>query len=339
MSQTTTLWGIHAGQTGDADTLFRAHSAVALGWTGVPDLSALPNDREAFKSLVAETYPEKSPTQVANNAGQLYRFVHEMQTGDLVAYPSKRDRRIYVGRVTGTYRYATKPEPGYPHQRPVTWLGDFPRTRFSQGALYEIGSALSFFQIRNYADEYDAALAGKASGPAIDAPDEVAREAESIEQATRDFVSKRLSRELKGHPFAEFVGHLLGVMGYRTRVSPLGPDHGIDIVAYKDALGLEPPIIKVQVKSGEGSISRPELQQLYGLVETGEYGLFVTLGDFKSTAAEFARSKANLRTVDGEEIVDLVLQHYDALDARYKGLLPLRKVYVPEPLDEGGNGA
>jgi restriction system protein len=336
MAADTTLWGIHGGRTGDADTLFLEHDVVALGWDELGSLGGLPNDRDAFKAAVTTQWPEKTPTQVANNAGQLYRFVHGIQPGDLVAYPSKRDRHIHIGRVTGPYRYDGKTSAGYVHHRPVEWLAHVPRTHFSQGALYEIGSALSLFQVKNYADEYEAALGGTVVGPVHDAPAEVAREAEAIEQATRDFVTKRLARELKGHPFAEFVGHLLNVMGYRTRVSPAGPDHGIDVVAYKDALGLEPPIVKVQVKSGEGQISRPELQQLYGLVETGEYGLFVALGGFKGPAAEFARSKANLRTMDGEEVVDLVLQHYDALDARYKGLLPLRKVYVPEPLDDGG---
>ena len=339
MATDTTLWGIHGGKTGDADSLFLKHGVVALGWDEVGSLAGLPGDREAFKALVAATYPDKTPTQVANNAGQLYRFVHEIQAGDLVAYPSKRDREIHIGRVAGPYRCDPKTSAGYIHHRPVEWKASVPRTRFSQGALYEIGSALSLFQIRNYTDEYDAVLAGGVVGPVRDTPAEVAREAEAIEQATRDFVAKRLSRELKGHPFAEFVGHLLNVIGYRTRVSPAGPDHGIDVVAYKDALGLEPPIIKVQVKSGDGAVGRPEVSQLYGLVETGEYGLFVALGGFKTTAVEFARSKANLRVMDSEEVIDLVLQHYDSLDARYKGLLPLRKVYVPEPLDEAGDAS
>ena len=329
-----TLWGIHGGKTGDADTLFLKKGRIALGWHNVADLSDLPNDREAFKARLAPIYPDKSPTQIAGSAGQLYRFTHEMAVGDHVAYPSKRDRQIHVGRVTGPYVYSLKPEPGYPHHRPVEWLGTFPRTHFSQGALHEIGSALSLFQIRNYADEYDAALGGRTLGPAADTADEVARDAEEIEQATRDFVSKRLSRELKGHPFAEFVAHLLNVLGYRTRVSPVGPDHGVDVVAYRDALGLEPPIIKVQVKSEDGATGRPEVSQLYGVVESGEYGLFVALGGFKATAVDFARSKANLRIMDGDEVISLTLQHYDKLDSRYKGLLPLRKVYVPEPLEE-----
>ena len=69
----------------------------------------------------------------------------------------------------------------------------------------------------------------------------VALVAEEIEETTRDFILKRLAQELKGHPLADFIAQLLGAMGYRTRVSPEGPDGGIDIVAHKDELGFEPP--------------------------------------------------------------------------------------------------
>ena len=88
--------------------------------------------------------------------------------------------------------------------------------------------------------------------------------AEDSEETTRDFVLKRLAQELKDHPFANFVAHLLNTMGYRTRVASQGPDGGIDIVAYKDELGF---------------------------------------------------------------------QHYNQFDLRYKGLLPLRRVYVPEAIE------
>lgn len=114
---------------------------------------------------------------------------------------------------------------------------------------------------------------------------------------TRDFILKTLARELKGHPFAEFAAHLLEAIGYRTRVSPPGPDGGIDIIAHKDELGFEPPIIKVQVKSVEESIGAPQVQALFGNVEqtSGEFGLFITLGSFTNQAITFARSKSNLR--------------------------------------------
>jgi restriction system protein len=52
----------------------------------------------------------------------------------------------------------------------------------------------------------------------------VAAVAEDIEETTRDFVLRRLAQDLKGHPFAEFIAHLLNTMGYRTRASEEGPD-------------------------------------------------------------------------------------------------------------------
>lgn len=336
MSETDSiLWGIHAGKTGDADTLFLRNNVVAIGWVKMKDLSRLAKDREAFKTAVAAAYPDAKPGAIPNNAGQLYRFVHEMKPGDFVAYPSKRDRLIHLGRVEGPYTYDPKLESGYPNHRAVKWLKAVPRTHFTQGALYEIGSAMSLFQIRNFAEEFRKALVGE-SAPAPVAQDEsVAVVADEIEESTRDFVLKRLAQELKGHPFAEFVAHLLGTMGYRTRVSPEGPDGGIDIIAHRDELGFEPPIIKVQVKSTEGSIGDPVVSALYGKVDTKEFGLLVSLGTFTAQARNFAKSKSNLRLIDGDELVELILSHYEQFDSRYKGLLPLKRVYVPEALDEG----
>lgn len=326
-----TLWGIHAGRTGDADALFRKKGVIALGWSRIPDLKTLSPTRDDFKRVYAEHYPETPPGGIAPSAGQLYRFVHEMKTGDLVAYPSKRERQIHIGRVSGDYFHDEDGSPGYPHRRPVTWMKTVPRTFFSQGALYEIGSALSLFQIRNYLDEYLVAVEAKAPAAASVAEDETVQlVANEIEENTRDFILKSLAQHLKGHPFADFIAHLLNLMGYRTRVSEEGPDGGIDVIAHKDELGFEPPFIKVQVKSSEGNIGDPAVSSLYGKVSHGEYGLFVTLGAFTAQARNFARSKSNLRLIDGEELVDLIFRYYERFDSRYRALLPLKQVWVPE---------
>ncbi|HEX4084168.1 MAG TPA: restriction endonuclease [Chthoniobacteraceae bacterium] len=328
------IWGIHAGKTGDADTLFLKQNVVALGWAAMGDLSKLPSNRDAFKTAVSQAFPDKKAGAIPNNAGQLFRFVHEMKTGDFVVYPAKRDRQVHLGRVEGAYKYDPSSESGYPHRRAVKWVRTVPRTTFTQGALYEIGSAMSFFQVKNYAEEFRAALEGKTATAPVTKDETVAIVAEEIEETTRDFILKKLAQELKGHPFAEFIAHLLGTMGYRCRVSPEGPDGGIDIVAHRDELGFEPPIIKVQVKSGEGSVGDPVTAALYGKVGTGEYGLLVTLGTFTAQAANFARSKSNLRLIDGDDLVNLIFQHYEQFDSRYKGLLPLKRVFVPEVLEE-----
>jgi|SRR5579872_5461197 len=332
-----TIWGIHGGRTGDADALFLKQGCVAIDWNAMGNLGKPPADRDAFKKRVAQVFPEKKQGAIPNIAGQMFRFVHEMQTGDFVVYPSKRDRQVHIGKIEGDYKYDAGLDQSYPNLRPVIWLNSIPRTRFTQGALYEIGSALSFFQVKNYADEFRAALEGKVATPPVTSDETVALVTEDIEETTRDFILKTLAQELKGHPFAEFVAHLLGTMGYRTRVSEEGPDDGIDIIAHKDELGFEPPIIKVQVKSTEGSVGDPIVSALYGKVATNEFGLLVTLGTITAQAGSFARSKSNLRLIDGAELVNLVLEHYDQFDSRYKAMLPLKRVYVPEAIEDNGD--
>jgi restriction system protein len=103
---------------------------------------------------------------------------------------------------------------------------------FSQGALFEIGSALSFFQVRQFAEEFFAALAGKSTPESPKEDETVSYVADEIEQTTRGYILKSLATELKGHGLAEFVAHLLGTMNYRSRVSPEGPDGGVDIIAH-----------------------------------------------------------------------------------------------------------
>lgn len=329
-----TVWGIHAGNEGQASSLFIKKSVIAIGWKEMGNLAEIKPDRETFKARVAEVYPNFKPGAIPVYGGLLFRFVHEMQIGDLVVYPAKHERAVYIGVVDGEYKYSPNLDATYCNTRSVKWGKPLPRTTFTQGALFEIGSAVTLFQVKNYSDEYIAAHEGKPA-PELKGEDEtVAYVAAEIEQNTRDFIIKRLSQQLKGHPFSHFVAHLLEKMGYQTRVSPEGPDGGIDIIAHKDELGFEPPIIKVQVKSNDGSIGDPTVSSLYGKIGADEFGLFVTLGTFTKQAVNFATSKSNLRLIDGEELVNLVLEHYEEFDSRYKGLLPLQKVYIPETLEE-----
>ena len=298
------------------------------------NLSQLPDDPEAFKAQLMKMQPGNKPGAVPVIAGQLRRFTYEVKIGDLIVYPSKLDRQIHIGRVIGPYLYDPSIRKEYPHLHGVDWLKTLPRTAFSQGALYEIGGLMTLFQVRNYPDEFIAAAQGKVAtitqSPVTDDLT-VPQVTIDIEESTRAYILKQLAQDLKGHPLAHFVAHMLGTMGYRTRVSPPGPDSGVDIIAHQDELGFQPPIIKVQVKSIEGIVGQPEVSALNGALAANEYGLFVTLGSFTNQAKTFARGKSNLRLIDGDGLIDLILEHYEQFDSRYKALLPLKRVYVPDP--------
>jgi restriction system protein len=96
--------------------------------------------------------------KIATSAGQLFRFVHEVQIGELVVFPTKGYRRVHIGEITGEYQYQPWVNANYPNHRAVQWLKSLPRTSFSQRSLYEMGAALSLFQIKKYSDEIRALL-------------------------------------------------------------------------------------------------------------------------------------------------------------------------------------
>lgn len=331
-----TVWGIHAGENGEAEKLFLNCKSplIALGWPQMGNLEDLQQNRDAYKEKVKHAVPDIKKGAIPTTAGMLFRFVNEMKQGDIVIFPSKNSRLVHLGEVIGPYFYSVEPDQEYCHTRSVKWMKKFARSDFSQGALYEIGSALSFFQVKNYYDEFIAMLDGKPTEVKVGQDVTVNDVFESTEQNTKDFIYKKLSKELKGYPFEDFIAQLLNVIGYNTRISPQGGDGGIDIIAFKDELGIEPPIIKVQVKSYDGDVAPDKVQALYGTVAGGEYGLFITLGNFSKKAIEFAKSKSNLRIINGDELIELILKHYDKLDSKYKALIPLKNIYIPTQVDQ-----
>lgn len=317
------VWGIHTMD----DNLFLKGNVIAIGWPQLGDLSKLPPTREAFREKYEEVYPDSKKAAVPTSSGMPYRFIHEAKIGDYVIYPSKSDRMINIGIIEGDYSHNTN-HYDYHQQRRVKWLKHVPRTKFSQGALYEIGSALSFFQVRNYADEFLSVLSNdiRLKEKPYEIDETVAITAQEIMESTIDFILKQLSRLLKDDQFEEFVADLLQAMGYRTEVTPAGGDSGIDIIAYKDEL---PPRILVQVKSVDKNINESTIQSLKGAMREGDYGLFVTLSDYTLNAKKYLDNTPILRGINGLDLAKLVLRHYSQLSEKSQKVIPMKNVYIP----------
>lgn len=186
MPEEIRVWGIHTLD----DNLFLKEDVIAIGWNKIGDLSTIEPTREAFKKKYVEIFPDDKKMKIANSAGMLYRFAHEVQIGDYIVFPSKNNREVNIGVVESDYIYCPDTE-SYVQQRKVKWLKHLPRTYFSQGALYEIGSAITFFSVKNYADEFLAAL-DKDFKKLIDSEriddETVAATADEIIENTRDFI-------------------------------------------------------------------------------------------------------------------------------------------------------
>ena len=122
-------------------------------------------------------------------------------------------------------------------------------------------------------------------------------------------------------------------MGYRVLYTQQNKP-SVDLIAHKDELVFEPPIIRIQVKSGSGKVSDKDVSALFGKVGSQEFGMLVTLGEFTPPARTFADSKTNLRLVDGDELVEMIFEHYQDFDPKYKGIIPLKLAYLPQALEK-----
>ncbi|MEG0342972.1 MAG: restriction endonuclease [Acinetobacter sp.] len=349
MSENPTVWGVHMGI--HVGTLPIDQNYIGIGWSELGDLSQIEADRDAFKVALQEIQPNSSIASIRTQVATIYRFLHVVKVGDYVVYPCKSDRLVYIGIVIGNYERAdSDEEDAYLNRRSVKWLtpNGIPRNNFSQVALYEIGAYITLFEIKKTAGDFLNAVnvhyeSSPTKNPVValteqeleqeETPDDETVTKvinESAKYSTEDFIIRRLHQNLDGYQFEEFVAHLLECMGYVARVTPPSGDGGVDIIAHKDTLGFEPPIIKVQCKRTLTTNGLPEINQLLGTLEDGEYALFVNLGSYSNQAKSKSTNKSRLRLIDGKEIVELIYRYYKDFKPQYRALIPLKLVFLPD---------
>lgn len=328
----THIWGLHNNALKEE---LLEQGFVSIGWDELGDLKALEGSREAIKAELARLHPEDSAGRISTHAGVVYRFAHVMEPGDLVVAPYRPDSTINIGRISGGYYYESD-APLHRHRRPVEWLKTgVARNEFSQSALYELGSAITLFSVRRHQQEILAVFEGDRvttpqAQPAADVPDSDEPTSEMpnaarIEQATGDFVLEAVSKEITPAEFENLTADVLRALGYRARVTPYSRDGGVDIIAHKDPLGVEPPQIMVQCKQIIGSVTAPDVQQLVG-AGWGSSLLFVTTGSFTRDAQIIERQNARLRLIGGSEFAALVIANYEKLPEKWRKVVPLRPV-------------
>lgn len=333
-----TMWGIHNDALG-AELVEQGF--ISIGWEEMPDLRTVGDDRTSMKAAVESAYPSAKQGAIPVWAGLLLRFAFEMQAGDVVVAPYRADSTLNFGVVDGPYEYHSDVK-RHPHRRKVTWVRTgVARGIFPQTVLYEIGSAITLFRVRKGVETFETFLAAPSGETFIETASTNEAEAERaeawaadepnaarIDQYSRDFILRTLLTGLSHEEFEHFTADLLKTLGYQARVTPYAADGGVDVIAHRDPLGLEPPIIKVQCKHTAAAQGRPDVQRLIGTLSSGELGLFVTLGTYSKDALDLERERQNLRLFSGAEIMTLTLDNYASLPPHWRARLPLRQVFV-----------
>ena len=313
-----------------ADTVKKA-SVVAIGWREMGDLAAV-RTREEIGSKVQSVYGITGP-RARVWVGQLYRFVSQIKIGDIVLTPLKLSREVLIGEISSEYAYAPRVvSPEYPNIHRVRWLKPpVSRDDLSVPFRNSIGGLSTIFNVDAHSEEVNKLLGREVVKveSAIEAEDEgwTTDIYEDIKERTKEMVSDLLSK-IDPFDFQNLVAGLLKATGFRIlRVSTPGPDGGFDIEAARDIFGFEQPRVKVQVKRRKEQATGPEVQQLAG-VTGATHKLFVSMSGFTAPAISEAAKHSEIARMDGDQLVDLLLEHYERLDPESQAMVPLRRVYI-----------
>ena len=350
MKDVPKLYLARAGRNGEDEDLALESNLAIVEFRDIPSLEGAA-DYNAIVKLVSEALPDQKTRRQLNFARQLLAFAVTMQTGDLVILPRKLTSQIAIGRVSGPYRFS-KVNSETRHTRPVEWLQtDIPRTTFEQDLLYSFGAFMTVCNIsrNDAARRVDAVLEGKADpGPSMPTgtktkhPPPTEDQAEAVPdlvQMAHDQIVARIQSRFSGHGLTRLVDAVLQVEGWVTKVSPPGPDGGVDILGGRGSLGLDGPRLCVQVKSQQNPADVTVYRTLQGTMQTfnAEQGLLVCWGGFnRAVLQESKQGHFTVRLWNSSDLVGAIYRNYDHLPAEVQAELPLKQVWmlVTEDSDE-----
>lgn len=344
------FWTIRAGRSGERTEWAFNNGVIGGGWHGIADLDQF-STKDELREYLKGVY-EGSTNRIANYTGQLWTMSKRIKVGDYMVLPVRSAAQIGIGRVTGPYRYVeSESDPTKKHQIPVEWIKtDIPKSQIKQDLLYQLGSALTVFEIKNNDAPFrlekilegsqDPGVRGSFQAAAKTSSD-VSDEQESVEEQSavfdieelaRDDISRLLQQEFKGHDLAVLVEELLSAEGFICKRSPEGSDGGVDVIAGMGPLGMDSPKLVVQVKSQTSPVSDQVLQQLNGAIQRfqANQALLVSYGGVTGPAKKFLASQPFLvRVWETQDIIDAVIKNYDKLSGDTRARLPLKQIWVP----------
>lgn len=155
---TTHLFGIHIKNQNSA--LDENNPHICIGWSKMGDLSSI-ETRDELDLLLDKTWPGQSKNSRSNQVGQIYRFIKETSVGDYVVFRS--NKLIHIGKIVSDYYFDTNvpnQDSDYANNRKVEWIAHLTQDVLTEKASNSLGSAMSYFNLDPYIDEFNELLDG-----------------------------------------------------------------------------------------------------------------------------------------------------------------------------------
>ena len=290
---------------------------IIIGWAEARGLLSEDLNWEAFRGIIKDTYlsHDKDLRRAGAAAGQMWRFIREMNKGDLVVVPHGSE--FYIAEVSGPPTYdESQVGNDSAYRREVTWLNEkkaIPRT-FAKSALI---SRMKTFMTSARASDLLSQI------------NECIKIAKTETQPTfqtdlqsrliKDTLDEIRRGRMDGSRFEFFIRDVLYDLGAdEARVVPKNLDKGADIVATFKVAGAFQQVLAVQAKcwQSEPPVGKDVVEQLIRGIdaESADLGMIVTSGTVSEEAVSFAEqffvgTGTKIELVDGEQLAKLIVEH------------------------------
>jgi restriction system protein len=334
------VWVHRGGRTGEFEEEFVSQGAIGIYWEIDRSFNETQNWDDLSK-IMRDAQPDRSQGSIAQFTRMAWDFFIGYKIGDLVVMPRRGTQEFAVGKVTGQYEYRPEnPVGGLPHLRSIEWLSTDSHKSLFPSDVASLLTPRKTIQRVTATDSHSKVLRVAQSHTQTSTPNstnEILRSVisdetdQDIETAGRQQIANYIGANYKDHDFAALVEKVLEAQGFKTYLSPPGPDGGVDILAGMGSLGLDSPKLCVQVKSGNSAVDRMTLDQLIGAMQNfgAEQGLLVAWGGFKrSVSSVRATQWFNVRLWDRDGFIDALLDVFPLLDEDIRSTLPFKQVWA-----------
>ena len=145
------------------------------------------------------------------------------------------------------------------------------------------------------------------------ASSDISQRITTINRQTQSTLRKRLM-EMSAERFEGLIAELLLALGFeedKIEITPFGNDGGVDVRGILNASDITEVNAAVQAKRWKGNVHAPVVQALRGSLVVHEQGIIITTSKFSKGAIAEAQApgKARISLVDGENLLNLLIEH------------------------------
>jgi len=187
---------------------FLANEYVGIGWFESKEypINEL-NNRENIIKFYREFYPESADGTVFQNSGQVFRFINEINIGDIVITPFN-DLRLLIGKVQSDAFFNMDDTSPYFYRRKVEWLKkSINRQTYSIPLQNTLRSSLTVFNVSQIQEVLDSV------GMVV--PQEIRREKKVDSDGIYESIKEKFL-ELNAEEFEQLVSYVLRSLGFEA---------------------------------------------------------------------------------------------------------------------------